>query len=236
MKTDSVPFVYTLTFLDPNTKTKKWYIGVKYGKNSHPSDLWSSYFTSSKIVQQLLEAYGPLSFTTKICKCFKNERDAREYEERFIRRAISLGLRLNVQLLNKGIPNKNFANSMKGRKFEEIFDSETCARLKHILRQPKTNITKTKMVETRRKNQSYYTGEKHAMAKQYTVTSPTNEIYQLNGNLKRFCTEYNLSWQTLYSHINKGPIELDRTRHRNITRLSDRFWNTIGWEIISDLQ
>lgn len=233
MKTDSTPFVYSLSFIDPKTNLKRWYIGVKYGRGSSPTDLWTSYFTSSVVIKKLLTEFGPQSFKTKIIKIFNNEIDARAYEERFIKKAIKMGLRLNVQLINRGIPNKNFANSMKGRKFEEIFDPIMCAKLKENLRKPKSEATTAKMKNTRFKNGSYYTGEKHAMARSFRITSPNNEIFQICGKLKSFCEDNNLSWQTLYSNINKGKIILDRTKHKNIKRLTDRFWNSLGWEIKS---
>lgn len=231
MKTANTPFVYTLTFIDPHSGNRRWYIGVKYGQNSSPSDLWQSYFSSSKVIHQLLSEYGTKSFRTKIIKTFADEISARAYEERFIRKAITFGLRLNVQLINKGIPNRNFANSMKGRRFEEIFDKDTCEKLITLLKRPKTKEAVVKMINTRRKNNSYHCGGKHAMAKKYVVISPTGEQHNLHGNLKTFCAEKNLSWQTLYSHIDGGPVILDRKRYRNISRLSDRFWNSIGWQI-----
>lgn len=90
-----------------------------------------------------------------------------------------------------------------------------------------------KMKETRMKNGSYYTGADHAMAKTFQLQSPTGEVFSVCGGLKKFCASHNLSWQTLYSHIDQGPIVLDRSKHKNIARLTERFWNTLGWSIQS---
>lgn len=35
-----------------------WYYGSRYAKNCHPSDLWVSYFTSSKHVERFRKEYG----------------------------------------------------------------------------------------------------------------------------------------------------------------------------------
>jgi hypothetical protein len=233
MTINSIPYVYSLSFIDPKTNTKRWYIGVQYGKNCNPENLWLSYFTSSKVIKSLLNEYGPKSFKTKIIKTFTTEVSARAYEERFIRKAINLGLKLNIQLINRGIPNKNFAHSMKGRKYEEIFDPITCNNLKTNLRKPKTKEALEKMVLTRIKNGSYYTGKQHAMARRFKIISPDKTEFTISGTLKSFCEQHNLSWQTLYSHIDKGIIVLDRTKHKNIKRLTIKFWNSIGWQINS---
>lgn len=231
----SIPFVYSLSFRNPKTGSNHWYIGVKYGKNSHPSDLWKSYFSSSKVIQQLLVEYGSSSFKAKIVKTFQDEKSARAYEEKLIRRAIKFGLRLNCELINKGIPNTNFANSMKGRKFEEIFSPEVCEKLKKILSQPKSKESILKMKETRIKNGTYFTGSAHKMARKFKLISPSSEEFIVEGALKKFCAEHDLSWQTLYSHIGKGiiPKEPDRTKYKNLKRLSSKFWNTLGWSIIA---
>lgn len=96
---------------------------------------------------------------------------------------------------------------------------------------PKSKLASEKMKATRYANGSYYTGEKHAMARTYTLVSITGETFVITGGLKKFCESKNLSWQTLYSHIGKGQIKLDRSRYKNIKRLTDKFWNSIGWSI-----
>lgn len=95
---------------------------------------------------------------------------------------------------------------------------------------PKLESTKRKMVSTRRANGTYATGAKHPRAKRFVLVSPTGERHELDGNLKTFCATHNLSWQMLFAGANKGILKLDRAKHKNLGRLTDRFWNTLGWE------
>lgn len=48
------PYLYLIGW--PNLD--KWYLGIQYGKNSHPSNLWTTYFTSSDYVKQFREENG----------------------------------------------------------------------------------------------------------------------------------------------------------------------------------
>ena len=52
------PYFYKIKHLPSG----KYYIGSQYGKNSDPSNLWNSYTTSSKYVQELIESTGKDSF------------------------------------------------------------------------------------------------------------------------------------------------------------------------------
>lgn len=63
----------------------KWYYGCRYAKGCHPSDLWVSYFTSSKNVKNLRERYGEPDII-QIRKVFKGIRECREWEIKVIRR------------------------------------------------------------------------------------------------------------------------------------------------------
>lgn len=48
------PYTYHIAW----TSIDKHYYGVRYAKNCHPSDLWQTYFTSSKHVKNTRERYG----------------------------------------------------------------------------------------------------------------------------------------------------------------------------------
>jgi hypothetical protein len=95
---------------------------------------------------------------------------------------------------------------------------------------PKSAVTKTKMVKTRRDQGTYTTGAKHPRARSFTVIAPDGSVFLVVGAIKKFCEEQDLSWQTLYNNRDKGKIMLDRSKYRNLARLTKRFWNTIGWE------
>ena len=59
----------------------KLYIGSQYGKKSDPSNLWETYFTSSKLVKELIEKDGKDSFIIEYIDC---RLDAREYEQKYL--------------------------------------------------------------------------------------------------------------------------------------------------------
>ena len=78
------PFTYCLTFL----LTGQRYYGVRYANNkkemAHPSQLWTTYFTSSETIKALIEEYGEDSFTFEIRKTFKTREQACSWETKFL--------------------------------------------------------------------------------------------------------------------------------------------------------
>lgn len=48
------PYTYLIGWSDLNL----WYYGARYASGCHPTDLWVSYFTSSKIVAERRKIYG----------------------------------------------------------------------------------------------------------------------------------------------------------------------------------
>ena len=73
-----LPYTYRIKFIP----TGEYYYGVRFSKNCDPSDLWSTYFTSSKKVKNLIRKYGKDSFTTEIRKVFETSEDAIKWEHR----------------------------------------------------------------------------------------------------------------------------------------------------------
>lgn len=123
--------------------------------------------------------------------------------------------------------------STKGRKMYDILSPERYEAFIAACSKPKTAETKEKMVQTRKKNGTYTTGSAHPRARTFFLISPTKERFEITGGLKKFCEAKNLSWQMLFSNQNAGVIQLDRSKHKNLKRLSERFWNTLGWECIA---
>lgn len=77
-----IPYTYHLY----HRPTGKHYYGVQYGKNAHPSNLWVSYFTSSKKVKALIELFGKDSFDVEVRRTFKTRAEAKTWEDKVIRR------------------------------------------------------------------------------------------------------------------------------------------------------
>jgi hypothetical protein len=111
----------------------KLYAGSQYGKNSDPNNLWETYFTSSKLVKELIEKDGVDSFEIEYVDC---RPDAREYEqkylmamyekygreeflERFLNRNLSPGILLTDESIEKANEKRKISNSISAKKLIE---------------------------------------------------------------------------------------------------------------------
>jgi len=121
------PFTYCITF----TITGQKYYGVRYAKNCHPSQLWTTYFTSSSIIKNLINLHGTDVFLYEIRKTFLSATDACNYEHKFL-------TKINAAKNPKWL---NLSNS--GGKFHCTPESSAKCGLKHR--------GKTMSVETREK-------------------------------------------------------------------------------------
>lgn len=73
------------TYLIGWTRHQKWYYGVRYAKNSMPTDLWKSYFTSSKHVKAFRKEHGEPD-VVEVRKVFEDSDLARKWESKVLRR------------------------------------------------------------------------------------------------------------------------------------------------------
>ena len=90
-------YVYRLR-LKVDGHSPRWYIGSRYSYKSDTEDLWKTYFTSSTHVKMLIQEYGTSAFEAKVVKIFQSKDSACAYEERFVRKAIRMGIRLGKDL------------------------------------------------------------------------------------------------------------------------------------------
>lgn len=77
---DRIPFTYLLKF----KPTGQYYYGSRYSKYCHPSQLWTTYYTSSKLISQLIKEHGQDSFEFRVTKTFDSKESARMWEHRFL--------------------------------------------------------------------------------------------------------------------------------------------------------
>lgn len=77
-----LPFTYLLV----HKRTGKLYYGVRCSRGCHPSDLWTKYFSSSKIVKAIIREEGLDAFSYEIRKTFDTREDALRWEHRFLTR------------------------------------------------------------------------------------------------------------------------------------------------------
>lgn len=85
-----IPYTYVLTHLP----TGKRYYGVRYSKKANPSDLWVTYFSSSRLVKALPRE----EFKAEIRKTFATAEEALRWEQQVIKR---LRLDLNQEWFNQ---------------------------------------------------------------------------------------------------------------------------------------
>lgn len=78
----SQPFTYYL-FHRP---TGRKYYGVRYAKNCHPRDLWTTYFSSSSRIKALIQEHGEASFDVEVRKTFETKDEAMRWENRVLQR------------------------------------------------------------------------------------------------------------------------------------------------------
>ena len=77
----------------------------------------------------------------------------------------------------------------KGKTYEELYDSNTVARLKKL----------------RSEQKQAETGKKNRMSKQWTLVSPDGKYYEFIGGLVDFCLEHSLRYNTI-AGIANGKI------------------------------
>jgi hypothetical protein len=88
----------------------------------HPDKLWSTYFTSSKVVKSLIEIYGKDSFDVEIRKTFSDPLVCRNWEAKFLHRVKAAK---SEMWLNKHNGGKGFCN-----KSGYMHNPETIAKMK----------------------------------------------------------------------------------------------------------
>lgn len=88
------PFTYVLEFLP----TGQFYYGSRTAKNCSIEDLWTTYFSSSKIVARLIQEHGKDAFKYRVTRTFKTKLDALAWECRFLTR---VNARANPKFLNR---------------------------------------------------------------------------------------------------------------------------------------
>ena len=80
------PYTYLLKF----KPTGQTYYGSSYANNkskvAHPTQLWVTYFTSSKVIKKLIEEYGADSFDVQIRKTFLTAKHTLIWEHKVLTR------------------------------------------------------------------------------------------------------------------------------------------------------
>lgn len=170
------PFTYCLTFLP----TGQRYYGVRYTekKVAYPDQLWTTYFTSSKIIADLIEEYGVDSFTFKVRKTFVTREQACSWETKFLTKIDAAN---HPEWLNGNNGNGNFIstsetvqkgldtrkrngtlNSSSPESIQKQKDTRKKNRTEHNMKNPETV---QKMLDTRERNGTMNTNTSESIQK-----------------------------------------------------------------------
>ena len=95
------PFTYLIKFIP----TGQVYYGVRTKRGCHPAELWTTYFTSSKTVHNLIEEHGLDAFEVTIRQTFETKEQAILWEHRVLTKFDSAK---NKQWLNKNNGSRKF--------------------------------------------------------------------------------------------------------------------------------
>lgn len=145
MSTIYTPYTYLIGW----SKIDQWYYGVRYATKTnclyesgcHPDELWHTYFTSSKKVNEYRTLYGEPDII-QIRKTFETKKLAIKWEETVLRR---LDIKNNKKMMNSNVAGaiyKNLDNAkgkpskLRGKKLSEEH--------KEKLRKPKKGVSKLK--------------------------------------------------------------------------------------------
>lgn len=78
----NIPYTYIIKCISTN----QYYYGVRYAKGCRPSDLWSTYFTSSEYVRALVKQYGKDAFQFSVRRIFSSSSKAKLWESKVLKR------------------------------------------------------------------------------------------------------------------------------------------------------
>lgn len=161
----TTPFTYLIGW----TKHDIWYYGAKYARGCNPSDLWTTYFTSSKHVVKFIEDHGQPD-VIEIRHTFKTEKAARAWEERVLRKIDAVN---DERWLNKCVGNGGFYSAYKVPKTESA--------RKNIA---EANRRKAKDPEFIEKLKQGMRSQKSILAKQAPRSAESNEKRSATMKLK----------------------------------------------------
>ena len=148
MSTNFKPYTYLVGWSSLN----KFYYGVQYNKKANPSNLWTTYFTSSKYVKKFRELYGEPDII-QVRKIFQSKEKACSWEFKVIQR---LNCVRSEQWLNRSLAGQKFYN-----------DGISCIGHKHTTEtKKKISLARTGQListETKKKISMSLSGENNPM-------------------------------------------------------------------------
>ena len=205
--TTYTPFTYCITFIP----TGQRYYGSRYANNkkemAHPSQLWTTYFTSSKIIFDLIEEHGKDAFIFEVRKTFITAEQARSWETKFLTR---IDAAKHPEWLNGHNGGKNFHSTPESVQKWHISNIKTSEeKLETKNKKTISWAARTPEQEHDRKNK-----ERH------TKTSKTLEQKNITKQKTKSTKDARTSEQKLASRLKHKASRAARTPEQERDRIS----------------
>lgn len=218
----TTPFTYLIGW----SKHNVFYYGVRYAKGCQPSDLWSTYFTSSGPVKRFRRAHGDPDIID-IRRIFSSAEDARDWELRVLKR---IGAALREDFLNQhDSPTPSTRGLKLGPRPSAVAKRISEATKGRVNRH--TNESRQKISESlsgRTLSDSHRAALSQSLRGKtkgqidrisYTIVSPEGKEYPVSGRLEAVCSTLSLNRKSLYNTLKTGrPISFGKSK---------------GWRLIS---
>ena len=209
------PFTYYLYHIPTGNK----YYGVKYSKNCKPTDLWTTYFSSSKRVKLLIEQYGIDSFRHQVRKTFASKDAAILWEKKVLRRLKVLQKKewLNSNVAG-AISNDIHPKGMKGKRHSDVTKDKLSKHRRGIsydelYGSEKANEERAKRSEAHRgKIKEYLKGKSY---EQIHGEEKAKELRNLKSRKRGKMSSFTKPAKKLCPHCNKLYDPGNLTRHLN---------------------
>ena len=188
-----IPFTYLIHCI----VTDQYYYGSRYGRGCHPSSLWTSYYTSSKVVKQLILEHGKDAFTVSVRKTFKTPEEARKWESKFLNKvkAAQSDKWLNQHNADEKFYGRghhgNIGKTLSESHRKNIGDAQRGQKRKPLAHDTKQKIAKARMgtshsKETKEKMKSYWISRKGIPKNLTLVVCPHCGKSGKGGNMTRY--------------------------------------------------
>ena len=203
----TVPYTYLIGWSTP----KIYYYGVRYAKHCHPSDLWVSYFTSSKLVKDAWAQYGTPDII-EIRRTFNDRAAAVTWEHKVLRR---LNVLEETKWLNQSIggvtsiikqSSSHIRNRTKNKKHNP---NQREIALRALQKAVAVNTGKKQTAETQQKKRDTY--RKNMEKNKISAQRDPWCKYMINGQMyignKSVMEAFGISEPTIYNRVNNPKFD-----------------------------
>lgn len=202
------------TYLIGWTTQDKWYYGVRYSKDCSPSDLWNTYFTSSKLVAEMRLMYGEPDVVT-IRKNFSEPKEALAWEQKVLRR---LNVLRKDKWLNCGVggtwyiqkqTQEHITRRTQNKKHNPL---QRELAIKALQKAAETNTGKQQSEETQDKKRETY--RRNWDKNQVSAQRQSWVTYRIEGKTyvgnKAVMEAFGITEPTIYNRVNNPKFNWER--------------------------